>query len=180
MLANRLLRAAATAILAVSLAVPAVAAATTVEIERAADNNFDAIAFGVTAACGVPIELHTVGKSHVISRYDSDRRLVAQTIQAVWNGYLLNPANGKTVTSKVAGPERIRFLEDGTIVDTLTGSTHRNVPGAGLVSGFIGRDRVVLAPTGEVDDEGFPIYDFVDESQTGQWLGNGGLCEFLL
>jgi len=180
MLANRLLRAAATAILAVSLAVPAVAAATTVEIERAADINFDAIAFGATAACGVPIELHTVGKSVVISRYDSDGRLVAQTIQAVWNGYLLNPANGKTVTSKVAGPERIRFLEDGTIVDTLTGSTHRNVPGAGLVSGFIGRDRVVLAPTGEVDDEGFPIYDFVDESQTGQWLGNGGLCEFLL
>src|SRR5262245_47454285 len=178
--ANRLVRAAATAALALALTAPVSNAATTVEVEHDAGINFDAFAFGVSAACGVPIELHTVGKSVVISRYDSDGRLVAQTIHSVWNGYLLNPANGKTVASKVAGPERIRFLEDGTIVDTLTGSTHRNVPGAGLVSGFIGRNRVVLAPTGEVDDEGLPIYDVVDESQTGQWLGNGGLCEFLL
>lgn len=180
MRSNRLFRAAATALLALAVAVPAASASTTVVVERAAGINFDAIAFGATAACGVPIELHTVGKSVVTSRYDSDGRLVAQTFHAVWNGYLLNPANGKTVTSKVAGPERIRYLEDGTIVDTLTGSTHRNVPGAGLVSGFIGRNRVVLAPTGEVDEDGFPIYDFVDESQSGQWLGNAGLCEFLL
>ncbi|HEX5014714.1 MAG TPA: hypothetical protein VFV72_11225 [Candidatus Limnocylindrales bacterium] len=177
---KRLLRNTAIAALVLVLTAPASNAATTVVVEREAGINFDAIAFGVTAACGVPIELHTVGKSVVISRYDKDGRLVAQTIQAVWDGYLLNPANGKTVMSKVAGPERIRYLEDATIVDTLTGSTHRNVPGAGLVSGFIGRDRVVLAPTGEVDEEGFPIYDFVDESQSGQWLGNGGLCEFLV
>jgi hypothetical protein len=177
---NRLVRAAAVAALALTLTAPASNAATTVEIERAAGINFDAIAFGVTAACGVPIELHTVGRSVVISRYDSDGQLVAQTIQAVWDGYLLNPANGKTVASKVAGPERILYLEDGTVVDTLTGSTHRNVPGAGLVSGFIGRDRVVLAPTGEVDEDGFPIYDFVDGSQVGRWLGNAGVCEFLL
>lgn len=177
---NRLVRAAAVAALALTLTAPATNAATSVEIERASGINFDAIAFGVTAACGIPIELHTVGRSVVISRYDSDGRLVAQTIQAVWDGYLLNPANGNTVASKVAGPERILYLEDGTVVDTLTGSTHRNVPGAGLVSAFIGRDRVVLAPTGEVDEDGFPIYDFVDGSQVGRWLGNAGVCEFLL
>ena len=177
---KRLLRAAAIAALALALTAPASNAATTVEVERAAGINLDTIAFGVTAACGVPIELHTVGRSVVISRYDSDGRLVAQTIQAVWDGYLLNPANGHTVASKVAGPERILYLKDGTVVDTLTGSTHRNVPGAGLVSGFIGRDRVVLAPTGEVDEDGFPIYDFVDGSQVGRWLGNTGVCEFLL
>jgi hypothetical protein len=66
------------------------------------------------------------------------------------------------------------------VVDTLTGSTHRNVPGAGLVSGFIGRERVVLAPTGEIDEEGLPIYDVVDEAASGRWLGNAGVCETLL
>ena len=180
MSSNRLLRAAAIAALALTLTAPASNAATTVEIERTTGINLDTIAFGVSAACGVPIELHTVGWSVVNSRYDSSGRLVAQSFHGVWDGYLLNPANGKTVASKVAGPEIIRFQEDGTIVDTLTGSTHRNVPGAGLVSGFIGRARVVLAPTGEVDEDGLPIYDVVDESQTGQWLGNGGVCEFLL
>jgi hypothetical protein len=177
---KRLLRAAAIAALALALTAPASNAATTVEVERAAGINLDTIAFGVTAACGIPIELHTVGRTVVISRYDTDGRLVAQIFQGVWDGYLLNPANGKTVASRVAGPERIVYLEDGTIVDTLTGSTHRNVAGAGLVSGFVGRDHVVLAPTGEVDEEGFPIYDFVDESQSGQWLGNAGVCEFLV
>jgi hypothetical protein len=181
MRSNRLIRAAATAILALTLAAPAAAAAsTTIEIEHAAGINFDALAFGVSAACGVPIELHTVGKSVIISRFDGDGRLIAQTIQSVWSGYLLNPANGRTVPSKVAGPERIVYLDDGTIVDTATGSTHRNIPGAGLVSGFIGRDRVVLAPTGEVDEDGLPIYDVVDGSTSGSWLGNAGVCEYLL
>lgn len=36
-----------------------------------------------------------------------------------------------------------------------------------------------LVPTGELDEDGFPIFDVVDESFTGQWLGNAGLCEFL-
>ena len=180
MRSTRLLRAAATALLALAMAAPTASASTTVVVERAAGINFDSLAFGVSAACGVPIELHTVGRELVISHYADDGSLVSQTIQSVFHGYLLNPANGRTVPSKVAGTERIEFLDDGTIVDTTTGSTHRNVPGGGLVSGFIGHDRVVLAPTGEVDEEGLPIYDVVDESTSGRWLGNGGVCESLL
>ena len=42
------------------------------------------------------------------------------------------------------------------------------------MSGSIGRDRVVPAPTGELDEDGFPIYDVVDESSNGQFLGNAG------
>jgi len=175
----RLLTALALVTLGVLSAAAPAAAATTVVVEREQGINLDTIAFGVTAACGFPVELHTVGRSHVISRYDATGRLVSQTIQSVFHGELLNPANGRSVPSKVAGPERIFYNEDGTVVDTTTGSTHRNVPGAGLVSGFIGRAHVVLAPTGELDDEGMPIYDVVDESQSGQWLGNGGVCEFL-
>jgi hypothetical protein len=175
---RRLLLAAATAILSLALAAPATLAATTVEVERSVDVQFDAVALNATVECGFTIEVHTIGKGVLISRF-ADGRLVSQTIQFVWTGYVLNPANGRTVDSKVAGPERITYLADGTVIDTAMGSTHRNVPGAGLVSGFIGRSYAELVPTGELDEDGFPIFDVVDESFTGQWLGNAGLCEFL-
>jgi hypothetical protein len=175
---RRLLLAAATAILGLALAAPAALGATTVEVERSVDVHFDAVAFGASVDCGFTVEIHTVGKGVVVSRYQ-DGRLVSQTVQFVWTGYLLNPANGRTVDSRVAGPERITYLPDGTIIDAAMGSTHRNVPGAGLVSGFIGRSYVELVATGELDEDGFPIFDVVDESFSGQWLGNGGLCEFL-
>ena len=175
---SRLLLVASTAILGLALATPATLAATTVDLERSVDVHFDAVAFGASVDCGFTVEIHTVGKGVVISRIE-DGRLVSQTIQFVWSGYLLNPANGRTVDSKVAGPERITYLADGTVIDTAMGSTHRNVPGAGLVSGFIGRSYAVLVPTGEVDEDGFPVFDVVNESFHGQWLGNGGLCEFL-
>ena len=175
---RRLLLAAATAILGLALAAPAALAATTVDVERSVDVHFDAVAFGASFECGFTIEIHTVGKGLMISRYQ-DGRLVSQTIQFVWTGYLLNPANGRTVDSKVAGPERIAYLADGTIIDAAMGSTHRNVPGAGLVSGFIGRSYAELAPTGAVDGDGFPVFDVVDESFNGQWLGNAGVCDFL-
>jgi len=175
---RRLLLAASTAILGLALAAPGALATTTVEVERSVDVHFDAIAFGASVECGFTIEVHTVGKGVTISRYE-DGRLVSQTIQFVWTGFLLNPANGRTVVSKVAGPERITYLADGTVIDMAMGSTHRNVPGAGLVSGFIGRSYVELAPTGEVDEDGLPIFDVVAESFSGQWLGNAGVCEFL-
>ena len=60
-----------------------------------------------------------------------------------------------------------------------------DVYGDGLSETYLGRvldgrrDRVVLAPTGELDEDGFPIYDVVDESISGQFLGNAGVCEFL-
>lgn len=173
-----LVRAALLGVAGAVLATGTALASTTVVIERAANVQFDSLAFGATADCGFPIQLHTVGKGIVISRYDGDR-LVSQTIQFVWDGYLLNPANGHMVDSRVAGPERITYLEDGTIIDVATGSTHRNVPGDGLVSGFIGRAYAVLVPTGEVDGDGFPIYDIVEDTKVGQWLGNAGLCAAL-
>ena len=174
----RVLRAMTLTVLAMCLAVPVAAASTTVKVERASGINLDTLAFGVTAACGFTVELHTVGRETVISRYD-DGRLVTETRQAVYHGVLVNPANGRTVSTKVAGPERVVYAPDGTIEATSTGSTHRTVPGAGLVSGFIGRSAVVLAPTGELDPDGFPIYDVVDESVAGQWLGNAGVCDHL-
>ena len=153
-------------------------ASTTVVVERDVSVHFDAPAVVATAECGFAIEVHTVGNGVVISRYDGDR-LVSETIQFVWKGYFLNPANGHTIDSMVAGPERITYLADGTVTDVSTGATHRNLPGDGLVSGIIGRAYVVLLPTGELDGDGFPIYDVVEDSFTGQWLGNTGMCATL-
>ena len=175
---RRLLLAAATAVLGLALGAPATLAATTVEVERSVDVHFDAVAFNATVECGFTVEVHTIGKGVMVSR-SVDGRLVSQTIQFVWTGYLLNPANGRTLDSRVAGSERITYLADGSVIDTAMGATHRNVPGAGLVSGFIGRSYVELVPTGEVDEDGLPIFDVVAESFHGQWLGNAGVCEFL-
>jgi hypothetical protein len=170
----------AAGLLTTLLVVGLASASSRVDVTRASDINFDGLAFGVSAACGFTVELHTVGKSVDIERYDADGNLVAYIGQSVWKGYLLNPANGKTVPSKLAGPVHVRYLADGTIVETSTGAIyHRNVPGAGLVSAFIGRVQAVLAPTGELDEDGFPIYDVVDESISGQWSGNGGVCQHL-
>ena len=59
-------------LLAAALAVPAAqAASTTVEIERASGINLDVLAFGVTAACGFPVELHSVGKEVITRRYEA-------------------------------------------------------------------------------------------------------------
>ena len=173
-----LVRAALLGVAGAVLAAGTSLASTTVVVEQVVELHFDAPALGATADCGFPIEVHTVGNGIVISRYDGDR-LVSQTIQFVWNGYFLNPANGNTVDSMVAGPERITYLADGTIIDVATGATHRNLPGEGLVSGFIGRGYVVLVPTGDLDGDGFPIYDVVEDSFSGQWLGNTGMCAAL-
>lgn len=153
-------------------------ASTTVVVARTADIELDVLAFGATTACGFPIELHTVGREVVISRYAGDR-LVSQIVQVVYDGYLLNPVNGHSVPSRAVGPERTTYLADGTIVVDFAGATVRTVPGDGLVSGFIGRAHTVLAPTGEVDEEGYPVYDVIEESTAGQWLGNAGVCEAL-
>jgi hypothetical protein len=101
------------------------------------------------------------------------------TLQQHYDGYLLNPANGKTISSRVSGPIRDVFHADGTITETTSGATIRTAPGAGLVSGFIGHESVTLVPTGEVDEDGFPIYDFTDDTVNGQFLGNGGVCAIL-
>jgi hypothetical protein len=175
---RRLIRAASAAALALALAAPATMANTTVEFERIREVHFDFVASAPTAACGFPIELHTSGPQSLTSRYD-DGRLVQQHFRWVLSGYFLNPANGKTVTSKVAGPERIEYGEDGSIIDVLAGATVRTVPGAGLVSGFIGLSYVELVPTGEVDEEGFPIFDVVDERSAGQVIWYEPMCQYL-
>lgn len=153
--------------------------ATTVETTVSHEIRLDFVAFGPSLACGFPIELHTVGNEVTIRRYDAAGTLLSQTVVQHYDGYLLNPANGKALASRVSGPVHDSFYPDGTIVEWWSGSTTRTAPGAGLVSGWIGHEYMVLVPTGETDEDGFPIYDLVEDTFDGQVLGNQGVCAVL-
>ena len=170
--------AAATALMAASLTVGAAAAASATETTVTRGIVLDTVSFA-SQTCGFLIELHTVGMEVVISHYAGDGTLRSQTIVQQYNGYLLNPANGKTLSSRVSGPVRSVYFADGSIAETSSGSTTRTAPGAGLVSGFIGHSSVILVPTGEIDEDGLPVYDFVDDTFRGLFLGNQGVCDVL-
>src|SRR4051812_14458459 len=159
-------------------AAPAAAAAT-VETSVTRGITLDFVLGGASQACGFTVELHSVGKEVSIRRYDTNGALRTETIAMHYDGVVLNPANGKTIPSSVSGTDTYRYNADGTITYSTTGATVRTAPGHGIVSGFIGRSRVTLVPTGEVDDDGFPIYDEVDDSFSGLFLGNDGMCGIL-
>ena len=168
----------ATALVAASLAVGTVAAASNTETTVTHGIALD-IAAAASQTCGFPIELHTVGMEVAIRHYDADGDLRSETLVQHYDGYLLNPANGKTVSTRVSGPTRDVYRADGSIAESSSGATTRTVPGSGLVSGFIGHESVVLVPTGETDEDGFPVYDFIDDSFHGIFLGNQGVCDAL-
>jgi hypothetical protein len=168
----------ATALVAAWLAVGTAAAASATETTVTRGIVLD-ITAAASQTCGFPIELHTIGMEVSISHYDADGTLRSETIVQHYDGYLLNPANGKTVSTRVSGPTRDVYYVDGSIAESSSGSTTRTVPGSGLVSGFIGHESVVLVPTGETDEDGFPVYDFVDDSFRGIFLGNQGVCDVL-
>ena len=177
----RIARVAAAVGLLVALTASAgpVAAGNTTAVTVTRGIALDITAFGASRTCGFPIELHTVGMEVSIRHYGADGSLIAESLVQHYDGYLLNPANGKTLSSKVSGPERWVYAADGSYTDTTTGATTRTAPRAGLVSGFIGRDFVRLVPTGEVDEDGNLVYEPTQESFTGQFLGNAGVCAIL-
>jgi hypothetical protein len=167
------------ALLAAALAAPtAVAAASTTVVSVTHGIVLDTSA-AASGTCGFAIELHTVGTEVSIRQFAADGTLRSETLVQHYDGYLLNPANGKALASRVSGPTRLVYHDDGSMTETSGGATTRTAPGAGLVSGFIGHSSVTLVPTGEVDEDGFPIYDFTDDTFRGQFLGNAGVCAIL-
>lgn len=176
--AKRIGLAAATALLAAGLAAGTVTAASETEVTVTQGIVLDTASFA-SQTCGFPIELHTVGKEVSIRHYDAEGNLRSETLVQHYDGYLLNPANGNMVSTLVSGPVRDVYHNDGSITETSSGGTVRTVPGSGLVSGFIGHASVTLVPTGETDDDGFPVYDFVDDTFRGIFLGNQGVCAVL-
>jgi hypothetical protein len=178
MYTRRIGLATATAVMAVLLAAGTSAAASRTETTVTHGILLD-IAAAASQTCGFPIELHTVGKEVAIRHYDADGTLRSSTLVQQYDGYLLNPANGKTVSSRVSGPVRDIYNDDGSIAESWSGSTVRTAPGYGLVSGWIGHESFVLVPTGEIDEDGFPVYDFMDDTFRGIFLGNQGVCDVL-
>jgi hypothetical protein len=168
----------ATALVVTCLAVGTAAAAAQTETTVTRGIVLDTVSFA-SQTCGFPIELHTVGMEVSIRHYDADGILRSETLVQHYDGYLLNPANGKTLSTRVSGPTRDIYADDGSIVESSSGSTTRTAPGSGIVSGFIGHESVVLVPTGEIDEDGFPVYDFVDDTFHGIFLGNQGVCDIL-
>ena len=168
----------AAALIAAALTAGGAAAAATTETTVTRGIVLETVSFA-SQTCGFLIELHTVGMEVVIRHYDGEGALRSETVVQHYDGFLLNPANGKTLSTRVSGPARWVYAEDGSIRETSSGSTTRTAPGSGLVSGFIGHGSVTLVPTGEVDEEGFPIYDFVDDTFRGLFLGNQGVCDVL-
>ena len=168
----------ATALMAASLTVGGAAAASATKTTVTRGIALDTVSFA-SQTCGFLIELHTVGMEVVISHDDGDGSLRSQIIVQHYDGYLLNPANGNTLSTRVSGPVRNVYFDDGSIAETSSGSTTRTAPGSGLVSGFIGHASVILVPTGEIDEDGFPMYDFVDDTFRGIFLGNQGVCDVL-
>jgi hypothetical protein len=178
MISNRIGAALVAGALGAAVMAGPVAAATTVEVTVTHGIVLDTQA-AASRTCGFPIELHTVGKEVLIQRFGKDGTLVAATLVQHYDGYLLNPANGKTISSKVSGPVKDVYAADGTITETSNGATVRTAPGLGIVSGFIGHARTVMVPTGGVDEDGNPEYDITEDTFNGLFLGNGGVCEVL-
>jgi hypothetical protein len=178
MITTRIGGALAAGALGAVLAAGSVAAAGSVVVTVTHGIVFDTQA-AASRTCGFPIELHTVGKEVRIDHYGADGVLRSSTLQQQYNGYLLNPANGKTISSRVSGPTRDVYVADGTIIETTSGATVRTAPGDGIVSGFIGHERVVMVPTGAIDEDGNPEYDVPVDTINGLFLGNDGVCAVL-
>lgn len=176
--AKRIGLSAATAIMAVAMAAGGASADSRTETTVTHGILLD-IQAAASWTCGFSIELHTVGKEVSIRHYDADGNLTSSILVQQYNGYLLNPANGKTVSSRVSGPVFDAYHDDGSITESWSGATVRTARGSGLVSGWIGHESITFVPTGEVDEDGFPVYDVLNDTFRGIFLGNQGVCAVL-
>jgi len=93
--------------------------------------------------------------------------------------YATYTANGKTVSVVNVGPDRFRFNADGSFTLAITGTIElASGPGAGTVSGQAGQTLYLFTPTGELDEDGNPIYD-VDVLKVAGARPGGNFCDLL-
>jgi hypothetical protein len=145
-------RALLTATVAVLLLAPAALAAEPT-IERIPVD--DTRVFPAGTRCAFEVDAHRVGTLTVMTWTDDNGDIVRQTF--TWNGAKIeyvNPANGKSVTTLLAGPAIYEFLGDGTALLTIPGNDQAVVmPGQGFIDGRTGLSvQIVDAITGEVFD----------------------------
>lgn len=88
-------------------------------------------------------------------------------------------ANGKTVNVVDTGVDLVKFGADGSFTVAITGNLQLAPDaGTGVISGSAGRTLLLLTPTGEVDEEGFPILDVTILSEKGKRT-TGDICTAL-
>lgn len=88
-------------------------------------------------------------------------------------------ANGKTVNVVDTGVDLVKFGADGSFTVAVTGNIQLATDaGTGVISGSAGRTLLLLTPTGEVDEEGFPILDVTILSDKGKRT-TGDICTAL-
>jgi hypothetical protein len=148
----------------------AAAAPPTIETQR--NVTIDVIHGQLTAICGFPVRLQTEGFFKTLTFVDAAGNPTRQINQAVFHGSL--SANGRSITSKVAGPEMVTFNDDNTVTIVVLGVSHRNVPGAGHVGMSAGRVVVLLT----FDENGEVIGEEV-VSQSGLAEPLEEICDFL-
>jgi hypothetical protein len=83
---------------------------------------------------------------------------------------------GASVSTGVSGPVPVVYHDGASFTETSSGRPVRTVPGSGPVSGFVGHAPVTIVPTGENHEGGFPVYDLVNATFRGTFLGTQGVC----
>ena len=118
-----------------------------------------------TWMCEFPVTFRIEGWFGFKATLDDAGSVVVEHSWLQFHGTFTNPANGRSVTSHASGGSRTVYAADGTLSIHATEHTDRH--SGGLIALATGSTKLVLHPTGEVDDEGFPIYDEEVVAQSG-------------
>jgi hypothetical protein len=111
--------------------------------------------FAAGTRCTFEVDAHRTGILTIKTWTDSSDAIVRQTL--TWNGAKIeyvNPANGKSVTTLLAGPAIVEPLGDGTDLVRVPGNDQAVVmPGVGFIDGRTGLSVTIQDDiTGEILD----------------------------
>lgn len=133
--------------------------------------------FVESGLCPFDVTVDGSGRIRFATYFDRDGNVVKQV-----NNFAIRvsySANGQTVNVVDTGVDLARFSADGSFTIAVTGNIQLATDaGTGVISGSAGRTLLLLTPTGEVDEEGFPIFDVTVLSEKGK-RATGDLCAVL-
>jgi hypothetical protein len=100
--------------------------------------------------CDFPVERTYDGRFHARTTTYADGSVLVHEWVSGLTYTLVNPANGKTLSSSLGGTEDLSFAPDGTLVrDEIRGNNiNFTVPGGGRLTGYVGHIRQVTLPDG--------------------------------
>jgi hypothetical protein len=133
--------------------------------------------FVESGLCPFDVTVDGSGRIRFAVFFDKDGNVVKEV-----NNFAIRvsySANGETVNVVDTGVDLVKFSADGSFTVAITGNIQLATDaGTGVISGSAGRTLLLLTPTGEVDEEGFPIFDVTVLSEKGK-RATGDLCAVL-